>query len=131
MPYNYLMSEEFGASDAWTLQTSMKIPNPEEAWDRGGKGKKLPPNTGPSGDKAKQFGCASILNNGRGVPFDCNPYPANAYQGFVNDVIENAVEYIDEPEEYQQLVQDAQTGGDDEEAEGDEEGDEEEEGEVG
>lgn len=107
MPYNYIMSPEFGASDAWILQAG-KGKKDKEGWvtkkDKGGKKKVRA--QGPAAARAAQLGVPSILNGGRGVPFDCNPYPVNAYSGWVNDIIEEAIEYNEElPDEYVEIVE--------------------------
>jgi hypothetical protein len=149
MPYNYLMSEEFGASDAWTLQSAKSILDYKDGWAKGGKkGKAMA--SGKGGKKGRAVGSAggggggpvnnayvpnlvpgavSILNGGRGVPFATNPYPATAYRGFVNDIIEEAEEYNEElPDEYLEIIE--EFANDDDEDEGGEEEEDEEAEEV-
>jgi hypothetical protein len=135
MPYNYLMSEEFGASDAWTLQSAKSIIDYKDGWAKRGKKGKAQAKTSSKGKASAKNGSAgkngraggsrpgsapinnayvstllpgavSILNSGRGVSFATNPHPATAYRGFVNDVVEDAIDYNEElPEEYLEIVE--------------------------
>ncbi|KAI9020534.1 hypothetical protein DFJ74DRAFT_724722 [Hyaloraphidium curvatum] len=89
MPYNYLMSPEFGADDAWTLDPTRALPAPARRAIATSRGR-------ASG--------GSILNNGAGVPFPTNPYPAGSYEGFRSVVFERVEEYEEPPEEFVEVV---------------------------
>lgn len=139
-----LMSPEFGADDAWTLQSAVQITDFKDGWVKGGKrqgskggkgggGRKMGSKKGGRSGSAKPMfdnrqctahlfpNAVSILNGGKGVPFNTNPYPADSYVGFNSSVAEDAVDYNDElPDDYVDIIN--EHGG--ESDEGDEEDEE-------
>ncbi|MBS0661520.1 MAG: C1 family peptidase, partial [Verrucomicrobia bacterium] len=59
MPYNYLMNDQFNAGDNWVFIPEEPLTSPQDTW---------------SNDKNP------ITNDGQGVNFPINPYPADAYE---------------------------------------------------
>ena len=59
MPYNYLMNPKFNDGDCWVFRPDATLPDPRTTW---------------------VSTIASLLNGGRGVTFDVNPYPVTSYE---------------------------------------------------
>jgi hypothetical protein len=142
-PYNYVLTPNLGAIDAWVLQTREGIEDFRKSWVKlSGKGKKkvnakaVNNNWRKDGPAAKQK--YSFLNKGNGVHFEINPFHPDDYDQFTDPAWVVAEDYNEErPEQYARLVKKFGTdddgagyddyGNDDEEEEGSEEEDVEEE----
>jgi segregation and condensation protein B len=68
MPYNYLINDKFNSGDCWVFTPDDDLPHPEEAW---------------------QTTDTSVINDGRGVNFDINPFSVDSYANIAINFFES------------------------------------------
>ena len=67
MPYNYLMNPKFNDGDCWVFTPDQDLPSPQDAW---------------------VTTTTSVINDGRGVNFEINPYSITAYTAIAISLFE-------------------------------------------
>jgi len=70
MPYNYLMNDKFNIGDNWVFTPDEDLPAPDDTW--------ITDDT-------------SVLNHGRGVDFEINPFSIEEYANVSIDLFETVI----------------------------------------
>jgi C1A family cysteine protease len=83
MPYNYLMNPKFNDADCWAFVPDEELPLLEDTWKHDDK---------------------PVVNDGKGVDFEINPYTIASYSAVALSYFEKVV-----PKEYTGLVHEAYT----------------------